>query len=1420
MFSSLRFALIDVVNNRATLINSPLLSQYPLHVCDTIETVKAVLSQILLCPIEYISLWDGNNKFIGMEVDESCEYSLTDACTKVVDNTFDRVKNATNECTLNDDDLSQSIIYGSFGSNEQTVGIETTTSNFLQENFIFETTTTISSFASVFLSVDFIKTIKVLVMDKESILGCSEKEKNGWLSKYWGRATHRSKYQHLKKDAEKYFIIKKEINSIIQKVSDISYDLKERISIIDYKARKNQILSSHKNNKYGENIFRDLRLTKDIPFVSIHIPSLDHHKFRMYVGEDTLLGVDDVDRFIQQTQRVNGLSLRMINDTEQKKISFVHLDYRPEYSEITCSNENILIDSTVNNIHYDCIKMYTNVLQHTILQSNNIYSKFSKYLPAITFNNIDCAKLTRLTLKWKIYVPVVRVQDIIDKKLIGALFKKIALNSSQKKNTYISQNFLKYEFDPCIWSKMGNNLSTRIICTIRTTSSNSVVVTVQSTVLKRKVISGKTKSHIDMYLTLWVYDIIRCIVLKKLMDRTKNPQLSSALRLKDIDPYLFGDSVRRGGYTRKCLNWKDARIGGKTRFRQPMVININCKEDMARYKSLKHPSYILKYRNNYYVGMHDELENKTQIDAYNSKITSSKEKIEYFNTIILFEIHEEHYRARNASAGLLYPACVQRKDRLSRRHIDLMRQAYLDGQIEIFGVGKDELIKQLKGHEFGNNNEVGYIMQASRTLPANSFGHLPSEGSGVYEWFRQSSTKFSKGNREFLRKGIIHNDEYNFVHAIFDSLNFNNYQSMTTTHRNNLVRNQCLKWSSVCNFALFRTLQDGTLAQRIDYKSFIKELSDPTSQLLHTEFADLFSYCLSLNIIIFDCDTYSHSSKIDSDLKTHFKSVRNATSAKVYYSTLCHSKYIFLLKMRGIYESIIWYDKDDKENQISCFNSVDDCNDHSIVMNIKELSKIHSSSNNLKQFLEQIHSKFTIVGQVLNANNQCTHIILAISGVPIPIDGLCVPFKNDETKFAPILKYYKRNLLETYQILSFISQSFPQYTPEYMIYDICVASEKKTNVIYAIRLKCGLFCDVINVECGENPPQHIYGVELISNMGLKQPYYPGYINAIILGERNQDYRLNFMKHLDNVRSTFMFLKEFWHKSINNLKDETIKETIYNSYTIPNQIRRKWVNEFVTNLWAHTIGNLKIHTFYINTMNKYEMQLKFVFLNYLFRNPKFFILPLSKSPSECNSSSVCGDEHLTHSQQQDILKFENVDLLRRYMEECTRLQISHLHVTVRKQRRITYIPSDECFVQLDIPITNSQSIPIYYEDGDLVRTIFSTFDQHNTLTDMRKQKYQKIVCLWLNQFDTARPVLGIGENKITFGDLIERNDGAEICLGLSVILNKTIKVVHVENGIPYKMCVYGSTLSYSEKDRIILVHMGDKKFARITKNLIS
>ena len=1449
MFTSLKVRLVDVQRKSCNAITDPVLEKFPLHVCDTIETVKSVLSQVLRVPMEYMSLWcsdiptriTGKENFIGMKVD-NCAYTFTDMYKRTIDPMFDNAKSTAGafrplqtddkntdakDQDCDDSDEDRGDVFGQFGAMSD-IGFGTSSStkvvsstlsrhpaNFLQENFMFDTTTSISSFINVYTDTKQSNTVTIFVVltDLNTYRTCGPHEKNGWLAKYWGRATDRSKVQEMSADVAKYFEIKRRLLDISQRIEPVT--LRERISVVEYRSKKSQDQQATKRvNRYGENIFAAISPTRLMPFISLQIPELESHKFSLYVADNTVVGVDDVEKFILQTQKVNGLSLRMVNPNvslddmvdkkDKKSMTFVSIDYKPEYTEITSVDETTVLDTTVHAEQYSSHELCNNILNSTIHESNLIYQQFLRHLDTVEFNYSEVVELSKLSLKWKMYVPAVRVADIIDKKIIASLFKKVNLNASQQKSGYISQNFLKFEYDPCLWNKMGNNSNTKITCTIRTTSSNSIIVTISATVMKRKLQTSKANSKIDIFLIMWVYDIWRCMILDKLGNKTTGSRLTGALRLKDIDPYLFGDSVKKGGYTRKCLNYKDERLGLRRRYKQPMVINMDNEEDMKMYNNLKYPSYIVKYRNNYYVGMKDELENGPQIEQYNAGCAESTDKmIEYFNTVVFFEIHEDEYRAPNTDAGMLYPTCVQRKDRLSRRHIDLMRQAYLDGQIEIFGVGREELIKQLESHEFTSNAEVGYIMQASRTLSINSFGHLPSDGTWVYEWFRQGVEKFVKNNCEFLRKGTMHDDEFNFVHAVFDALDHKRYQSLTAKDRKALVRASTLRWADVCSFALFRTLQDGMLAQRYNYTSFISFLQRPTAQLLHTEFADLFGYCLSVNIVIFDCDTRSHTT---SSIPSADKQNSPTSSSKMYYTTLNYSKYIFLLKMRGIYEPIVFYSD---TGQKSCFTS-----DDYVVRQLMTLTR--TELNPMTDLLARLNSEFRIAGQVLNANNQCTHIVLALSNVPIPINGICVPFKNGNDRYVPIMKYCVCNVAETYQVMIHIADKFAQYTPESVIYEKRPhVGENGTSsfkdVAYAIRLHCGLFCDIEPIEL--TSPDVPSTLRKESNLSLHDPYYPDTVNAIILGEKHTDDRIDFIGKLDLVQKCFVYLKTMWHKLVNEFPDtHPNKQELFQSYTMPNQQRRRYITAKVEKMWTSTINNPTVSPRIIGIMTQYQSQLLFVLMNYLYRNPRFFELPLKQRNSKVDNGSrgrLSNNDTEPVASIEDVLQFNSVPSLMSYLEECTKTQISHLHVTVKRQKRITYPVPVTDFVVLDEPVECSD---VHVNDkemfiGDILTVIF--YYLRHTLSDNTKQMYQTLSFKWLKTFDPARPLLGVSpQHTVTFGELIARDDMADACLSLSVILNKTIEVIDLRYRTKH---TYGSSLSYRDDDKIHIYYNGKRTF---------
>ena len=1492
MFSSLSFVNVlfdekissDVKSFDNIKFEPIVLQSNNLHICDTIETVKSVLSQCMRVPNEYISLWFIENPnthprdihpkmingtFIGLQHSE-LHYSLHEAILKTP---------PTNNNSNNPSNNQR---------NEE---------NLLHQNYMFDISTPLSAFVQPF-DFDFSRVIVyVLIIDKSFVVNSLNSSHQNILKKYWGRATPRCICQPFSSDISRYFQIK---NSIFTTINSLynndehnndehnndkhnndehnnQIHIRERLMLIEYRAKKRQVCLK-RINRYGESVYNQIILSRDVPFASLNVPSLDKHQFNLYVGKDSALGVETVEQFIYQTQNTPGLSLRMlsnlnnnnstipsINPTNhqhtnpnqpttintninrrtnyQKKIPYATVDFQPTQIDVLCTDKKYLLDTTVHKKPYLNTDIYQQLTTHTFRETESIYSKFLNTIHNVKHDFIaqPSIEITKISLAWKLYLPISRIEDIIDKKIIGYMFRKVkntqtdlseyedvSYFNSTHSNTphsntthcnttpsashnnaskYISQHYLKYEYDPCIWNKYGNQISqnhlnqsnptnptnptnpsnpnqistsNRIVCLIRTTSSNSIMITIQSTCFKNRI---------DLMLLMWVYEIWRYSILGFVLEKTKTPKTTGQLRLKDIDPYLFADSVRKGGYSRKCSDFKDDQLQGRIRYKQPTIINMDNEEDMKLYNSLKYPSYIVKYRNNCYVGMLDELRNADVIEEHNRKAQETKsEKFEYYNTVILFEIHEEKYRAPNSDPGLLYPSCVKRKSRLSKRHLDLMRQAYLDGEIEILGHGKDELIKQFETHNYIINNEVGYIMQASRTLPVGTHGHLPSDNTGVFEWFRQNCYLSKNKNKnekqksetkmEFLRKGIIHDDPFNFVHAIFDALNFKNYQSLLINQRKDIVKQYCRRWGELCTFGLFRTLQDGTLAQRFSYNDFISALlfhSDSSiNHLYHTEFSDLFGYFLNVNIIVFDCDVMIHNI--------------SEKSAKLFFTTLQYDKSIFLLKIRGIYEPIILH-KEQENNPMSIFTK-----DSTIIRGLVDIL----NNNHLIHFIDEIKTKYGIVGQILSANNQCTHIITKHTHIPIPIKGLCVPFKN-----IPILPYYHCGLIET---LNFFKQLhiFPKY--------LITMSLNEKRYVYAIQLTNDIFCQVNQFELNQfelnqfetnqtnqfetnqfetnqfetnqfkNNGFFIFNNEKIAiknNIDLKEPFYPEIKNAIICQIQNNDNRISFMKNLNYIRETFDFLCKTWH--LNEFKPNEFKPNEFNS--LKTSERRLQLHTLVSEKWVMTFNNDTTPAKYKYIMQTYERQLKFVLLNFLFRNPDFFTLPfVSKYNVQLNQNN----QNIQNNE--NTQEFENSAALKLYLNECKKAQISRLYITVKKQERILYNNTNDEFIVFD----KSFSDFIEHKNikrGNILDIVFAAMNQQ--LNVNQHTMYQEKIVQWLKQFPPDMQVIGTWKTPLTFSDLIDRDDMSDVLTALCIIIDKCIEVININKKT---INIYGTSLT--------------------------
>jgi hypothetical protein len=575
----------------------------------------------------------------------------------------------------------------------------------------------------------------------------------------------------------------------------------------------------------------------------------------------------------------------------------------------------------------------------------------------------------------------------------------------------------------------------------------------------------------------------------------------------------------------------------------------------------------------------------------------------------MFEIYEEDYLADDAELGLLWPVCQQSKTKLSRRHLDAMRPAYQNGTLKIHGVDADVLKKELENPQYIMDNEVGYIMKTSRTLPINGYGRLPQDKSGLFEWFRQHTSNFKLSNVEYLRKGTIHDDDYNIFHAVVDALNFGGYQTKTFEQKHQITRNFIEKCINELSIRLFRVLENGTLATKISYENFLKELRDPNDKLLHTTVLDLLCRVTKTNIAIFDNDA-----KTDS-VETYW-----LNTFGMYKNT------IMLLKMRNNYETIVFYNTDDETKIPRSVFSDDNEFVKLIQTNVRDELRRNRRIHLSRQIIQKIetilktHFNGFIIGQCVNASNQTTSIVTSGFDVAIPIPYPHPPFDNtvllpeDVNGCEQTLKEFKllSSYLEMYTPLCWIAEhnsiiglvlANPVSKTQFRSYNDMITNASNSN-----RDTLGLmYVKVIPRTLDPDEQLLFLDVDVVDNRDLTEPYYPDINDAIVLSSTKRDDRTSFIEELERVRKCVFDVK----KALYDQKEEHIPffEEMYFSKKQTKQQFRIALSEFLKQYLIDFSKNLvqenEENSDTIDTINSFFREIHFVLVAYFYRNPDFF-----------------------------------------------------------------------------------------------------------------------------------------------------------------------------------------------------------------------
>lgn len=334
-----------------------------------------------------------------------------------------------------------------------------------------------------------------------------------------------------------------------------------------------------------------------------------------------------------------------------------------------------------------------------------------------------------------------------------------------------------------------------------------------------------------------VFEILYFLSDPKRLHYSKPTQIS----YKDLDPYLFKEAVKKGGFTRQCLNYKDKNLHKPIRRRKVPRI-LYTQKDFKTYNNLPddHKRYVVQYRGNQYAAIDDYIYNHELIDEYNQKVDKTKKKESYLNTVVLFEIQQK-YRD-GTQEELFYPLCVRAKSGLpSLRHQYILKKLLDRGEIKLMYADANIMKKKLENNEkLKKGDTIHYVSKFEGKLLADIYAYLPSK----LEYFLVSLPNFPK-KKIVLRKGVW---KGSFVHAVFECCD-QKYRQLSSDYKEDYVENHLKEFQKYQSFFRYRWYSYGILSKEINYLQFKKDFIEKS----HTDYRfiiDFLSEIFNVNIFV------------------------------------------------------------------------------------------------------------------------------------------------------------------------------------------------------------------------------------------------------------------------------------------------------------------------------------------------------------------------------------------------------------------------------------------------------------------------------------------------------------------------------------------------------------------------------------------
>lgn len=358
--------------------------------------------------------------------------------------------------------------------------------------------------------------------------------------------------------------------------------------------------------------------------------------------------------------------------------------------------------------------------------------------------------------------------------------------------------------------------------------------------------------------------------------RDLNPSQAS---YKDLDPYLFKTNVKKGGYTRQCLNYNDPKLGTKKRpvkrYKVPRVLFT--KEDHEMYDALpeEHKRYVLYYRGLYYAAIDDFRENKDVVENYNKK---SKRKETFLNTVVLFEIKEK-YRD-GTQEQLYYPGCVRAKSGMPPlKHRYVLNKLLRSGEIDLVGKGGEEMKRKLETNaDLKRGDVIHYISKYPGRLTSDSYAYLPTLVKKMLIPFFDGLDK-----QELIRKGSI---DGQFVHALAEAC-VPRYRTEWPNEKIKIVKDYMERSKQLMTKQIFHWIHFGFVCRQMSYETYCNQFKNFQNRE-HTYLYDIMSVMFNVNIFVIHLNSEGKLEKITRTTEFNIK-----------------RKSVILLKFENSYEVIL-----------------------------------------------------------------------------------------------------------------------------------------------------------------------------------------------------------------------------------------------------------------------------------------------------------------------------------------------------------------------------------------------------------------------------------------------------------------------------------------------------------------------------------